>query len=568
LLYADYKDDIGYSKLVTELGAHLPDGISVLATQVEAATSFVDHDNNPLTPDWPVYLPDRDNVAFSGKSITDLSGYDFGTYSGHATGVGSRFYGSNSMAPAINTIHAHWVDFWLEPGFLKYGAGKPLSSSSRIGNHSWVGNVTDLAIASDLLRRIDWVIETDEFLQIVGTRNNIGTNPNLLSAAYNVLAVGKTDGNHSTGSPTVDSTYISGRTRTEIVAPLTVTSLSTPAVAAAAALLVDHGHSNTGLSTDPVEVSTTNREGDIIYNAERSEVIKAALLAGADRFTQNTSTTANISDYRVDIMNQTNNGLDARFGAGQVNVYNSYHIIAAGEHNSSEDGGVGSAAIDTHGFDYDPSFGGSNSSNNIASYYFSTDTTSILLTASLFWNIDIDGGNRPNSFSGSAVFYDLDLILYDVTGGQALLVGSTSQIDNSENIRTSLNANRDYVLQVIPKPGQSDFDWDYALAWQMESDQDVDGIADIQDNCTLKPNANQRDTDGDGYGNACDTDINQPNDGVTNSLDVGVLRQQFLTAGPDADFNGDGVVNSLDVGTLKQFFLQPPGPSCCGTPLP
>ena len=74
-------------------------------------------------------------------------------------------------------------------------------------------------------------------------------------------------------------------------------------------------------------------------------------------------------------------------------------------------------------------------------------------------------------------------------------------------------------------------------------------------------NAAQRDTDLDGYGNMCDTDINQPNDGITNALDIGVLKQQFRSAGPDADFNGDGVVNALDIGVLKQYFMKPPGPA-------
>ena len=90
-------------------------------------------------------------------------------------------------------------------------------------------------------------------------------------------------------------------------------------------------------------------------------------------------------------------------------------------------------------------------------------------------------------------------------------------------------------------------------------DTDTDGIVDNLDNCTLLANATQIDSNGDGFGNRCDTDLN--NDGITNGLDVGILKTQFLTAGPDADFNGDGVVNGLDVGILKAFFLQPPGPS-------
>ena len=558
LVSADYKDDIAFTQLATELGLNLPDGSNVIATQVEAATSFVDHDNNPSTADLPVYLPDQNNSTFSGKLISDMTGYEFGTYSDHANAVGGLFYGNNSMAPGINTIHAHWADYWIEPGFLNFGAGKPLSSASRIGNHSWVGSISDLTIASNLLRRIDWVIETDEFLQFVGTKNSATINNALFSAAYNVLAVGKTDGNHSTGSPSIDTIYQSGRTRTEIVAPKATTSAATPIVAATAALLVEEGHRKPSLSTDPAETSTVNRYGDTIYNAERSEVIKAALLAGADRITHNTSTTANITDYRIALLDQTSNGLDARFGAGQINVFNSYHIVAAGEQNSSQDGGAGSTGIGEFGFDYDPTFGGSNGSNSAASYYFSTGTTPEVLSASLVWNIQINGGSGTN-FSGIATFYDLDLYLYDVTESQTLLISSTSQFDNSENIWTSLSANKNYLLQVIPKSGQSSFNWDYALAWQLASDIDGDGIVDTQDNCTLVANPNQRDTDSDGYGNICDPDFDS--NLVVNASDLAFFKTKFFSSDPDADLNGDSVVNAADLAILKTMFFKPPGPS-------
>lgn len=105
-----------------------------------------------------------------------------------------------------------------------------------------------------------------------------------------------------------------------------------------------------------------------------------------------------------------------------------------------------------------------------------------------------------------------------------------------------------------------------ALVSIVGTDSDGDGVNNGNDNCRLKSNPIQLDTDGDGYGNVCDTDINQPNDGITNALDIGVLKQQFLTAGPNADFNGDGVVNSLDIGVLKQYYLLPPGPSCVDLP--
>ncbi len=492
---ADYKDDIEHTRLATELGVGMPDGDIIIITQSEAAVGDTDIDT--------VYLPDGNKAAFSSDTILDLSSAGSGAPSSHATGVGSRLYGDSSIAFGTDTIHAYWADDWLQSGFLNLGSGKPQQSSSRLGNHSWIADISDTGTASNILRRVDWLIATDEFIQIVGVKNTTGTNANTFSAAYNVLAVGKTDGNHSTGSPTVDSTYPSGRTRTEIVAPLKTSSAATPVVAATAALLINAGHTNPTLSTDTTETSTLNRNSDIIYNAERSEVIKAALLAGSDRYTQNTSSTDNIVDYRVTASNQTDNGMDARFGAGQVNVFNSYHIIVAGEQNSSQDGGTGSTGIGGYGFDYDPSFGGDKGSNSAASYTFSTSIDPVILTASLVWHIDIDGGTG-SSFSGVATFYDLDLKLYDVTSSQTLLVGSNSTINNSENIWTALSANRDYLLQVIPKSGQSAFEWDYALAWQLVSDLDGDGITDHQDNCPVKSNVSQADANEDGIGDDCD----------------------------------------------------------------
>ena len=467
-----YKDDIAYSQLATELGTKVPNGKNVIAIQSEADTSYVDHDDNATTSDLPVYLPNKHQSYFYDKSILDITGFRSGSYSSHATSVAKMFYGNRSIAPAIDTVHTYWADQWLQSNVLNHGTGKPQSTSARIGNHSWVGNILKPAIITNILRRIDWMIETDDFLQIVGTRNSIGTNYNLLSSAYNVLAVGKTDGNHSTGSPLIDKTYLADRNRTEIVAPFSVTSTATPVVTAAAALLIETGHSHPELSTDPVKTSSIFRNGNTIYNAERSEVIKAALLAGASRLTKNTNTLANIKDYRITAKHQTRNGLDARFGAGQLNVYNSYHIIAAGEQNSKEDGGEDSTSIKTFGFDYDPTFGGASDSNNIASYYFSTDSTQKTLTASLSWHIDIDSGNQPRIFSGKAHFYDLDLYLYDVTDKKTLIIRSNSQIDNSENIWQSLNPNRKYLLQVMPKSGQNSFNWDYALAWRITADID------------------------------------------------------------------------------------------------
>ncbi|MFK7888815.1 MAG: PKD domain-containing protein, partial [Gammaproteobacteria bacterium] len=108
-----------------------------------------------------------------------------------------------------------------------------------------------------------------------------------------------------------------------------------------------------------------------------------------------------------------------------------------------------------------------------------------------------------------------------------------------------------------------------------EADADGDGVADANDNCTLSANPAQTDSNGDGFGNACDADISGPagvDDCVVNVSDLAAFRLAFFATpgdqnwNPDADFTGnanapDGVVNVVDLGRLRTLFFAPPGPS-------
>ncbi len=94
-------------------------------------------------------------------------------------------------------------------------------------------------------------------------------------------------------------------------------------------------------------------------------------------------------------------------------------------------------------------------------------------------------------------------------------------------------------------------------------DSDGDDVSDELDNCTLVANPDQRDTNGDGYGNSCDPDIN--NDGVVNFADVSMWAPFFNTVNNgDEDFNGDGVANFVDFAIFQNYFLQSPGPAADG----
>ena len=91
-------------------------------------------------------------------------------------------------------------------------------------------------------------------------------------------------------------------------------------------------------------------------------------------------------------------------------------------------------------------------------------------------------------------------------------------------------------------------------------DADNDTVCDDIDNCTLVSNLAQRDTDGDGYGNFCDADLN--GDLQTDLSDFSLFRIAFSTTeDPDADFDGSGSVDLTDFSLFRVMFGSPPGPS-------
>ncbi len=549
---ADYRSDVGYTKLQQELGGSIPNGAGVEVSQVEGAQT-------QNGTDW---MPDITNGEFVGKTIINESG---GIPSGHATPVGQAFYGSvTSMAPAITNISAYSTNDWLGSGLLNTivgsGGPRPQISTSRITNHSWVGST--VTADTYILRRTDWLVETDEIIQVVGVNNGSGGSATvaLMASAYNVIAVGVSSGLNAVGSVALDTVYTAGRTRPDIVAPAANTSIATPYVAAATALLVDLGHDNSGLSLG----SMTNRANVLVRNAERSEVIKAALMAGADRVSHNSAPyPTNLALYRDTAPNQTTNGLDKRYGAGQVNIRNSYWILAGGEQNSTEDGN-GAANVSSRGFDYDPNFGGSNSTNTTATYPLPVQAYPTLLTASLVWNLDIAGssGNPNNNFDITATLRNLNISLIDLGNGNAVVASSASTNENTENLWVVIPANAQYALRVT-KTG-SNFNWDYGLAWQLLEDADADGAYDGQDNCTNVANFAQIDSDSDGFGNHCDGDFN--NNSATNAQDTVIFRMQLgLPSTPPtynmADLNANGAVNAQDTTRFRQLLGLPSGPS-------
>jgi hypothetical protein len=100
--------------------------------------------------------------------------------------------------------------------------------------------------------------------------------------------------------------------------------------------------------------------------------------------------------------------------------------------------------------------------------------------------------------------------------------------------------------------------YDAFLARIEAADLDGDVVPDDTDNCAATANADQRDTDGDSFGNRCDADLD--GSGFVNFVDLGLFRAAFFSADPDADFDGSGLVNFADLAIFRSLFFRPPGP--------
>jgi hypothetical protein len=533
-VYAGYKDDIGYTRLSQALGGTIPDGSGIDVSQIEAKTG------NPATN----YMPNVTNGEFTGKTIAPQSGTS--DTSGHATSVGRTFYGnSRSIAPGIGNVWCYEATDWmvqiLNPNYIHVTPNPP---DRPVSNHSWVGSYENLHLTSSALRKLDWIISNYDHLHFAGISNSASAASPLLGSAFNVFTIGRTDGNHSrntaaieeTWSYTSDLVYSLQRTRPHIVTPMGTVSSSTPVGAAAAALLLEYGQNT---------------------NAERPEVIKAALMAGADRITT-CGCGYMIADFRHDASNQTAHGLDSRFGAGQLNIYNSYKIVEAGEQNSAEDGG---GAISLSGFDYDGSFG-TQGDNDTGTYSFTADSDHQRLCATLAWHLKIGGPSLPNA---DATLHDLDLVLIDETAGNQIVATSSSTGDNTESLSwIPLTPGNEYRLEVR---SQGSFKWDYGLAWrfveQDTNDQDYDGFPDDQEILVnLDPSDPQdagQDDDADGLPNfeefCRNTDMNDP-DTDGDGMDDG---PEFIFWGEScSDPDGDGLPNLIDPDSDNDAYLDGP----------
>lgn len=185
----------------------------------------------------------------------------------------------------------------------------------------------------------------------------------------------------------------------------------------------------------------------------------------------------------------------------------------------------------------------------VADAYKGIQTNSLKITAS----IEINGRAAGADLTDLAQqtddgIYTLNLTppLQNVTDAHLYVQVADNQTEINDRFNTDMRGN---ITRVDRK---------FSVA-NNSQDTDDDGVSDSEDNCTLVANELQRDTDGDGFGNQCDADLD--NNGIVGVSDLSIFRSRFGSTNQDADFNGNGRVSFGDLNIFRQLFGHAPGPS-------
>lgn len=486
----DWFEDLGYTRLRSFLGESIPTGAGVPISLVEA--SGVNNNNFfPSTSDSEFGTtsdptePIGVAVSFTNGSTSVGSGT-----STHATTQARNFFGNTlSFAPEANAVTVYEADNYLNNILNLTGSNSdaPDTQAFKVQNFSWVGNLNSDSNDREALRRFDYSIEADNISAFVGLDNNTAALPRLLSQSYNSIAVGRSDGIHSTGLTNLTN-YGTGRSKPDLVAPRSSSSNATSTVSSVA----------TFLHSSPTVIGTS---------ATNSEAIKAILLAGA--------TKDEFSEWsQIDSSGQWR-PLDDTYGAGEVNLYNSYLATLGGQFA----GGTTSATpVASHGWDYQTVQPGA---GNELLYDFEIPVGSVAneLSIALTWNAII----AAPFHTGDPVVADLNLELVDSNGitvdldvNEYVEGLSQSDVDNVEHLYLTDLAAGTYTLKV----SSDDLSSDFGLAWRtstafdtISADFDEDGDVDGSDFFAWQRgygtlvNATRADGDADGDGDVDSDDL-------------------------------------------------------------
>jgi hypothetical protein len=352
-----------------------------------------------------------------------------GVESSHANGVAIEFYSifGTGVAPGVSRVDNYDVEY-----FLTNHIQRQIPFAGRVINQSFVLPPPLHSIYEPLY---DAFAANYDVLFVSGTRNVPDT---VVAPAtmYNGIGVGIiSDLGQSSVGPTSD-----GRSKPDIVAPYApapAASFTTPRVAGAAALLLQAGAANDG-GANTASLATN------------ASVLKALLLNGAVKMTNWT--------------NGFRRPLDARYGAGVLNMYNSDLQLRGGRHPASATNSVSlngahpptgetNNVASRRGWDFS-TIQSAMMNDRVAHYYFHlpTNSSAYSATATLVWK------------KGTGTLTNLDLFLYETTSN-TLVTCSTSSVDNVEHLFVSkLPAGR-YDLQVLKRGSVLSGTESYALAF-------------------------------------------------------------------------------------------------------
>jgi hypothetical protein len=411
-------------------------GIGVAHPEASLSTNFPTFEVNPASVGRPAGL----FAYFSTNGVATNYPNAVGDESGHADGVGQNFYG---LTTGVATNVAHVDNYDADYFFNQYiFTDTPVAIAGRIANQSFIFNGITISDQQMVDYYYDMYAAQYGTLFVSGVGN--GGPVNTPATCYNGIGVGVIDGGSSIG-PTLDN----GRCKPDLVAFGGATSFSTPYVSGAAAVLMQAALRGDG-------GGDTNAASD-------SRNLKALLLNGAIK--------------PAGWTNAPNFPLDARYGAGVLNVFNAYAQLAGGQHGAIESSSVATNA--THppgaslanvpvssGWDFS-TLSSTPGTDAIQHYYFKLTNSfhggSFSATATLVWNRQ----------TNQTAINDLDLHLYD-TATSNVVAQSVSFVNNVEHLYvTNLPPGR-YDLQVWKAGGDAGNgnvtpDETYALAFEFFS---------------------------------------------------------------------------------------------------